>query len=632
MFTALLALAPLVAAQAQVPLPFAGERRAWKERITLERALERLQPASFNPTTPPVLDYRTFDVDLTWDFRTGAVQGTGTLVVRTASPQGQVPLMMDSGLTLSATGPGGPLTVTRQSFGNGLDYLVIHVAVGSADLSLQLSWSGTLQCGAGFGYPRCTKGAAPFAWLDIGSGIPLPMDSVAGFSVDRAQLSWTLRTPAGFTVQVAGDFISESEDATTRTSRWAMQQPCSLALASWILTGTGLMRTASLLMDSPVVHASSAQAPALTTWLQSILPREVDRFGPRLSKGVAQTIIPRATDFIGTASYGMSLVNELYDGLGPIAHEEIWAHENIHQHFAVRGYPTDITVSSFMTEGITTLLQLDYTTRALTGLERDLALAGRLREPYLQIDYKFPAVQTVPLALSRAGDAPQEAYAHSAWAYFKGAATHELLRLWVGEAVFMDGLKRYLAACDARPCDNDAYRDAMAAASGKPMGPFFDRFVFGGTRPVATIDFTPGDTLSVVVDQGAAGPLPLELWIEGFAGELRREPVLVEQAKQTFTFTPGFTARSVRANPRAEGLVKLDSAVSGDVDFDGEVDGFDVIACARLVGHTLSSPTVKPTVWRTNIEFDRRCDPNHDGKITADDVAALPFGSLRTAQ
>ncbi|MBL8955250.1 MAG: hypothetical protein JNK82_31035 [Myxococcaceae bacterium] len=624
MFSTFVTLLPLVAGQ----LVFQGERSAWAERRALDATLPRAAGLLSNPVAPPELDYQRFDVDLTWDFRSGAVQGTGTLGVRARTGAATVPLLIDSGLSFTARDVSGPLAVARQGVGDGLDWVGIEVGVGSSDVTLQLAWSGTLTCGAGLGYPRCTRGEQPFVWLDQGSGIPQPIDPVTGISTDRAQRSWVLHTPAGFAVQVAGDFVSESETGATRTSRWATQAPVSLALASWVITGTTLSRA-----PSPVVHAASAQADTVAAWAQRILPHHVQRLGPTLSTGVAQAIVPRSSTFIGTASYGMSLLNELYDGMGPELHEEVWAHENIHQHFAVRAYPADQTVSAFMTEGITTLLQLDYTHRNLSGVERDRALARRLREFALQQEYRFPQVQSLPLGLQDPAQVPTDPYAYNVWAYFKGSATHDLLRVWLGETVYLDGLTRYLAACDAAPCDNDVFRASLEAASGRSLGALFDRFVFGPDRVSLGIGFEPrpGAAVAVTLEQSRAAALPLELWVEGFGGELERERVLLDGATSTHVFSPGFAVKSVRVNPRVEAILKVDSQTAGDVDFDGEVDGFDVIACARLVGHTVTAPNRTPSIWGTNLDFDRRCDTNHDGNITAAEVAALPFPSFRSS-
>ena len=272
-----------------------------------------------------------------------------------------------------------------------------------------------------------------------------------------------------------------------------------------------------------------------------------------------------------------------------------------------------------MTEGITTLLELDYTNRALSGLERDRALGKRLNEFQLVLDYRFPQAMDLPLKVDDTLKLPTDAYVYDAWGYFKGASTLDLLRLRMGEAAFDDALKAYLAACDVGPCSSDTFRAKVGDDA------FFSEWVDTARRHTLTITFEPDG--AVTLDQGQPGYLPIELWLEQADGSIERQPWLLTEGYETKHFA---VARRVRVNPRHEAIVRVDPKMPGDVDFDGEVDGFDVIACSRLVGHALSGGA-DTGVWGIDLDFDRRCDRDHDGQITAADVAALPFNSLRSS-
>src|SRR6185295_9007546 len=113
---------------------------------------------------------------------------------------------------------------------------------------------------------------------------------------------------------------------------------------------------------------------------------------------------------------------------------------------------------------------------------------------------------------------------------------------------------------------------------------------------------------------------------ERYDGTLKRERWELSAARETKRFASDAEVRAVRLNLRQQAALRTDSLVSGDVDFDSQTDGFDLIACARLVGLKLDSPGPRTGVWGLNLDFDRRCDLDHDGAITESDVAAMPFG------
>jgi len=97
-----------------------------------------------------------------------------------------------------------------------------------------------------------------------------------------------------------------------------------------------------------------------------------------------------------------------------------------------------------------------------------------------------------------------------------------------------------------------------------------------------------------------------------------------------FDFTLPGRVRAVRPNPRHDSIVWSRSAQDGDVDFTMEVDGLDLIRCARLDGRSaLTAPLSEASFGDVDIEFDPRCDFDDDGSIgQADlDVVVASFGA-----
>src|SRR5690606_17818362 len=86
----------------------------------------------------------------------------------------------------------------------------------------------------------------------------------------------------------------------------------------------------------------------------------------------------------------------------------------------------------------------------------------------------------------------------------------------------------------------------------------------------------------------------------------------------------------VEASPRHDVLVDVRSVVEGDLDFDGETDGFDILRCARQIGRRYEAKGAVG-LWNVAETFDPRCDV--DGDLTIDDAdlakLAESFGKLR---
>jgi hypothetical protein len=96
--------------------------------------------------------------------------------------------------------------------------------------------------------------------------------------------------------------------------------------------------------------------------------------------------------------------------------------------------------------------------------------------------------------------------------------------------------------------------------------------------------------------------------------------------------TPGHVL-TVATSPRHDLLVDAVSSLEGDLDFDGETDGFDLIKCTRLVGKKYES-TGAVGLWNVAEPFDPRCDLDGDFDIDEEDIEniASKFGTLRSGQ
>ena len=72
------------------------------------------------------------------------------------------------------------------------------------------------------------------------------------------------------------------------------------------------------------------------------------------------------------------------------------------------------------------------------------------------------------------------------------------------------------------------------------------------------------------------------------------------------------------------------SALPGDLDFDGETDGFDLLKCSRLSGISYKTKTGLG-LWETSESFDPRCDLDGNLRIDERDLHAISekLGTVR---
>ena len=89
-----------------------------------------------------------------------------------------------------------------------------------------------------------------------------------------------------------------------------------------------------------------------------------------------------------------------------------------------------------------------------------------------------------PISLgSRLGQLQGDSRIMRALVYDKGALVLHMLRSLVGDDAFFRGLQRFYRASRFRSAGTADFRAAMEAEAGRPLGRFFDRWIYGSTLP-----------------------------------------------------------------------------------------------------------------------------------------------------
>ncbi len=542
-------------------------------------------------------------------------------------------ILLDQGITVVAATSADRTVSISQSQYAPYNYVQLFVdpppSAGHAIL-VTISYQGILSCPNIDPYePGCKLANGGLSFFDIGAALPQYVDLVVPYAFDDRMTSLLeLHTPTNLTVTSVGNRVEYQDDGTTLSTVWAIDQPLPNFLGRYIITGDlSTIGVPGLSLPALVYHPTLTPdwAAEMAAWTPSILAFMTEQTGQSLPyEQLSLIMLPPDAGFPGTASHAMTLLIQTYADLGDESFEEIWAHENIHHWWGVAVSPDDVVNTRLLTEGLTTLSQIDYTYgKYYAGTDRDQYLAMRYRDNDLMLRYLYEGTLVPPVR--RDGQQQPQGMDHTIWAYYQTSAVLDYLRITIGEQNFAIGLRQWAEQYSYKPCDTADFGNLLESISGISLAEFFDQWVYDYTNPEVTIGFSQnGNTVTLELKQNGAYIIPLELWLEGENGLLDIVQLTLTQTEQQFAFSSDQTVRAVRANPRQDPIIWSRSAVDGDLNFDGEVDGTDVIQCAKLYGKKVAlHSSTGPSICGLDLAFDPRCDRNGDGAITDDDLAAI---------
>lgn len=622
-------------------------------RELLERLVERERPSHLVPVpllgppaapsrTPSVLDCVSATYDITLAPSTGVTDAKLELTVRAVGKAlPAINVAFDRGLQAGkVTATDHAATVDDAVYDAtrvvriGLDP---PLAAGDETM-ITMPYAGTVACATGKSTAVACSTGTSFSFFASQSIFPFIFDPdvPADSTFDGLTRRIVLRVPAESDVVVTGQKVSETINQGQKVSTWSIDKSLSRTTGVYALVGKlgqkvvdGRSPTATFVFPPPEQEIDRD----LTLWSETALDFVEKTSGRALpfDRGLSLVRLPKSYGDPGTATFGMTLLSDSYSRMGPILYEETWAHENAHLFWGIVVPETNAKESRLMTEGMATLTELEYTyARHFSDRDHDAYLARRFVPIMLDVraHAEVPPIQVGPEA-ELTDDFRGPTY--MLWAYYQTAATLDHLRVTLGDDVFTDVIADYRDQCSYVGCSPDALRDLATKRSGKDMAPFFARWITARERPRVALGFTPaGDGADVELTQDDDRPLTLELWIELEDGSREKRRVdFVGRTAKTHLEVPG-GVRSISASPRHDALVDVRSSVEGDLDFDGETDGFDILRCAQHDSETYTSRGATG-LWNVDEPFDPRCDLDGNGVIDDADFGALTaqFGKLR---
>ncbi len=598
--------------------------------------LAALLPASAE-AAPPYTAHLAHDVS--FDPATAALSGTSTMsITPEGAPLDVLWVLVDAGLAFTRVEPSVPARDASFLYDHwrALRVTFDPPLPAGTQAVVTLDYQGTLQCPEVNGRAYCDAVPGQVARLVQSSFAPLAYAATGGLAPTTQEL--TFRVPDGVEVIASAQRTSQAVEAGQSVTRWSRTGPVKAMLD--VLVGM----VESFSVDAAGVQVSFHHAPGdaawdgrMEGWPARIVPFVEALGGRELPYGQVRMVklapYHRETGYTTDA---MILLSEWHGSHLDSLFEEEWAHEFAHLFFGVVMSPEDAAQQWVTTEGVVVLAEWDYAFQHFhADQDREAYLARRSREAELFLRYVVPTAGFPPLV----GADPAAGTAHWAWAYARAPATLDALRALVGDGAYQAALISFLDACAYETCDIGDFQQHLEAASGRDLDPFFQQWIYETHYPRLRVGFSQapaagGWEVEVrLSQQEASGTSEVELWLEPAepGGATERRTVTLAGLEQTYRFPLPAPVRAVRPNPRQDALLWSGSAQDGDVDFDGALDGVDLVRCAWLHGRRVSADFQpgRDSLANLDLDFDPRCDVVEDGTIGDADLAQLEsaFGS-----
>lgn len=581
-------------------------------------------------------DVIRLEQEVSIDPYSGSIQGRATVLV--AAEQGafsQVGLVLDRGLTVSHVAADSGAVSFQQTIYQQYRYaqLVLSPPV-TGSVVLTIEFGGVAECPRVGATSACDLGAQQrIARFMTGSIFPW---FVTQNGPDILEHDVTLHTPAGMPLVVSAEPVMQSEAGGVRTSRWKIDRPVPNGLDVYLgdLESTPVPGLSGAIVTVNHQRSDDAWTAPLLQWVPDIVAfHELRMQAPLPFAHVSLLKLPSYLGTFGHTSPAHICLSD-WHGSGPAAtFEEMWAHEFAHLWWGVSVVPVDFDRQKLITEGFAVLAQQDYSAARLTTAEaRDAYLARRNREAELLMRYVVvPGTIPAPVATTAAQVPPRsDAKAWWTWAYANTAAVLDFIRVQVGDEVFLSAQRAFAVSCSHARCGISDFEDALDTASSRDVAPLFARWVHDGRPAELRIGFDESSlddgriALTIRLKQRGVGPTPMTLVVELRDGRMQRFPVSPATEEASYTLVVDGPVRAVRPELRQLPLLWAESMIEGDVDFDGEVDGRDVLHCARLEGKQVSVTwVIGDSALGVDLDFEPRCDLVRDGKLDASDLETL---------
>jgi hypothetical protein len=160
----------------------------------------------------------------------------------------------------------------------------------------------------------------------------------------------------------------------------------------------------------------------------------------------------------------------------------------------------------------------------------------------------------------RLGHIKSDSRIFRALVYNKGAGVLHMLRRLIGDDAFFAGVRRFYADNRFKKAGTDDLRIAMAAASGRDLDRFFERWIYDNGIPrLRYTTAVEGSQLTVRFEQvGEIFDVPVTMAVTYTDGRTAEFVVTVDDASNVASFPLTGTLRSVEANPDGAAIAVIE--------------------------------------------------------------------------
>ena len=513
------------------------------------------------------------------------IQGSDTLSLRLLAPAPWIRLRLDDSLEVQS--------VTSTAAGSHVFFRVrnqdsVMVSLGPwsnalSEITLEVRYAGTLRPGPVESEAlQRPPGPSPGSYgPDIGGGLSAEAMNIekvlvysnrrawypqSGFD-DHATADMQFDVPAGQTVVTGGERLQDRTEGQRSLVRYSQKLPGRyISVAVGRLQAVERRGEAQPELQGFGVARTRGEVGEALDRAREILDFYSAEFGPCPYPRLALVLIEGLTPG-GHSPPGMMLVarrppllrSSLVDDPGNFSDVPgfFLAHELAHQWWG-HGVAGKNYHERWLSEAFAQYAAASWVRRS-RGEKAFRGLLGRFA------DWAFRDNAAGPISLgSRLGRVNDRPRTFRSVVYDKGACVLHMLRGVVGDDAFRRGLQQLQQTYRFRKAGTSELRQALEAASGKDLGPYFQRWVYETTLPRLRVSHRSlraprTQALVEVKAQGLPGPVPLQVEVrcEGDPDHVTRRVELPAAGGVFHIDTPG-RVRGVEVNADAGLLARVE--------------------------------------------------------------------------
>ena len=309
---------------------------------------------------------------------------------------------------------------------------------------------------------------------------------------DKAIFDLTFDTPTGWRAASMGTLVHESEQGGRLRTQWVLRDPLHPAGAGWSIGDYEVYRDTvrGIPLCAYVWPAELARAEKYFQTIDTIMAVFEQRFGPYPAEKIGFALTDSNSCEVQTM---IVLRKDLLTGTA----STLEAHELAHHWWGNTVTPMDIR-ENWLSEGFAMFGEWLLT----DVFSRNLNFDDILR--YYTTYYReriAPTEGALPLFDYLGAGAR---YNYPSVIYIRGAVVLNMLRHWMGDDRYWEGIRDYFSRCRGMNVSSIMFREVMEEHFEQPLEQYFNQWVYTGGWPmlrVVRMDASPAGGFRLAITQ-----------------------------------------------------------------------------------------------------------------------------------